>query len=426
MSPLAFDKQGKPFTFDTRTEQLLVRVFRNPGMRGTCCQVFDPDGQPLYVDPEIDHPAFRKEVGNAPGLYRLDQCDENGNQIEGAPAAYVSIAAPRNASATDPASSEVSPLVIIQQMAAIQADVMKTMAQQQAALMAATAEIMRAPYRPAPAAPVPELRNADSSDDNDEYDSDEYDDDEDAEDGTEETASKPLDFMMKVMAPHAPDFGKWLWKKFAEFMKDMKGAPSTTQPAAVPVPTPVCASTPAQAPQPVPAPVSTAAGSSPTPAPVAPTASVVESSNEVYACDENTSDTGSTTATTFAPTKGATGSTATPSATTATVPLANTSAAPTSAAIAPASTTVATPANAAISARTATAEATAASLPMPTEEQLAHLYAIRERLAPKELAIAERAMARMDPRMLVHWLAELSAMSVDEATAKIRGVIAQI
>jgi hypothetical protein len=33
MSPLGFDKQGKPFAFQRRTKKLLVRLFRNPSDR---------------------------------------------------------------------------------------------------------------------------------------------------------------------------------------------------------------------------------------------------------------------------------------------------------------------------------------------------------------------------------------------------------
>ncbi len=59
-------------------------------------------------------------------------------------------------------------------------------------------------------------------------------------------------------------------------------------------------------------------------------------------------------------------------------------------------------------------------------EQFAHLYAIRQRLSPKERAIAENAISRMDPTMLAHWLAELSAMSVDEATDVIEDMVAEV
>lgn len=128
MASLAFDKQGKPFTFQRRTKKLLVRLFRNPSARGTCCQVLGVDGQPLNIDPETDYVEFRRAVNQVPGLYRLDQCDEDGNELDDAQAAYVSIETARNAQTGD-AAGDVNPLVIIQQMAAIQADVMKTMAQ---------------------------------------------------------------------------------------------------------------------------------------------------------------------------------------------------------------------------------------------------------------------------------------------------------
>jgi hypothetical protein len=76
---------------------------------------------------------------------------------------------------------------------------------------------------------------------------------------------------------------------------------------------------------------------------------------------------------------------------------------------------------------TTVASTTATSMPpMPTPEQLTHLCTIRERLSPKERAIAENAMARMEPAMLTHWLTELSAMSVEEATTTIRTMVAQL
>lgn len=75
---LAFDKQGKPFTFARRAKKLLVRLFRNPGARGTCSQVLDADGQPLYVEIDTDYLELRRAVNHVPGLYRLDQCQEAG------------------------------------------------------------------------------------------------------------------------------------------------------------------------------------------------------------------------------------------------------------------------------------------------------------------------------------------------------------
>jgi hypothetical protein len=232
MSPLAFDKQGKPFTFQRRTRKLLVRLFRNPSARGTCCQVLGGDGQALYVDPETDYVEFRRAVGQVPGLYRLDQCDEDGNELEEAQPAYVSIDVIRNAQSTDAGTGDVNPLVIIQQMAAIQADVMKTMASQQAALIAATAEILRAPYRPAPvAAPAPELRNADASNEDD----DEHEEEIDEEPQPESTLISVARMVDATMPNMAAQLGEFLYEKVFELMNKKKKtaiAPATPAPAA--------------------------------------------------------------------------------------------------------------------------------------------------------------------------------------------------
>jgi hypothetical protein len=239
MSPLAFDKQGKPFTFQRRTKKLLVRLFRNPSARGTCCQVLGGDGQALYVDPETDYVEFRRAVGQVPGLYRLDQCDEDGNELDEAQPAYVSIDIARNAQNGEAGMGDVNPLVIIQQMAAIQADVMKTMAAQQAALMAATAEILRAPYRPAPiAAAGPELRNADASSDADD-DRDEEIEDEPPPESTLISVARMVDATMPNMAAQ---LGEFLYEKIFELMnKRKKSAATTAMPAqaaaATPMPT---------------------------------------------------------------------------------------------------------------------------------------------------------------------------------------------
>src|SRR5262249_21929715 len=107
MPSLAFDKNGKPFTFARSTRKLLVRFFRNPGARRTCVAVLDDDRNQISFDAEADYLELRKALGNEPGLYRLDQCDEDGNEIDGATAAYISISSPRNAAG---ASDEVNPL----------------------------------------------------------------------------------------------------------------------------------------------------------------------------------------------------------------------------------------------------------------------------------------------------------------------------
>src|SRR5689334_1317126 len=175
MSSLAFDKQGKPFAWHKRTAKLRVRLFRNPSARGTCCQVLDGTGAPLFIDADIDYTEFRRTVSGVPGLYRLDQCDDDGVEIEDAPPAYVSIEQLRNAGGGVEAIqvTEVSPLLIIERLVALQSDVMKTMAAQHAAILASSAEIMRAPYRPVPLLPATDLRNADTANDDAEEDDDE-------------------------------------------------------------------------------------------------------------------------------------------------------------------------------------------------------------------------------------------------------------
>lgn len=120
MSPLAFDKQGKPFSWHTRTAKLHVRLFRTPSSRGTCSQVLDSGGNPQFVDANIDYSEFRRVVGNVPGLYRLDQCDDDGVEIDGASPGYVSIEQLRNEAPVDDAHGDVSALAVIDRLFATQ------------------------------------------------------------------------------------------------------------------------------------------------------------------------------------------------------------------------------------------------------------------------------------------------------------------
>ena len=106
---------------------------------------------------------------------------------------------------------EVSPLLIIERLVALQSDVMKTMATQHAAILASSAEIMRAPYRPVPLLPAADLRNADAENAN----SDEVEDDED-EMLDERSALAP---MLSMLEPHLPQLGAFLYTKFVEFFR---------------------------------------------------------------------------------------------------------------------------------------------------------------------------------------------------------------
>jgi hypothetical protein len=236
MSSLAFDKQGKPFAWHKRTTKLRVRLFRNPSARGTCCQVLDGVGSPLFIDADIDYTEFRRAVSGVPGLYRLDQCDEDGVELEDAPPAYVSIEQLRNAGVVTDAGQvgEVSPLLIIERLVALQSDVMKTMATQHAAILASSAEIMRAPYRPVPLLPTADLRNADATHENADDDDNEEDDELD-----ESSAFQP---MLDMLEPHLPQLGAFLYTKCIEFFRQVPTTPpaatSTAMPATAPVTAP--------------------------------------------------------------------------------------------------------------------------------------------------------------------------------------------
>lgn len=255
MSSLAFDKQGKPFAWHKRTAKLRVRLFRTPSARGTCCQVLDGTGAPLFVDADIDYAEFRRAVSGVPGLYRLDQCDEDGVGLEDEPPAYVSIEQLRNAGgiAESAQPAEVSPLLIIERLVALQSDVMKTMAAQHAAILASSAEIMRAPYRPVPLLPAAELRNVDTGDE-------ESDDEDDDEELAETSAFAP---MLNMLEPHLPQLGAFLYTKVVEFFRQVPAAPATTSPAATSAPAASTSTSAAAAPHVVAQPVDVAAGFKP-------------------------------------------------------------------------------------------------------------------------------------------------------------------
>jgi hypothetical protein len=351
--------------------------------------VLDGAGAPLYVEAETDYAEFRRAIGNVPGFYRLDQCDDDCVEIEGAAPAYVSIEHLRNAQPADggASSNDVNPLVIIQSMAAIQADVMKTMAAQQAALMAATAEIMRAPYRPAPPAPA-DHRNA--------YDEE---DDDEIEDEEEVTASNEILGMLGPLLPKIGEkFGEQLGQKVIDAVLGVFGR-KPDAPAGAPAATP--ASMPVSQPAPAPtAPhacgsqvgVAVGQGSMPVPLHVRVVAGDDVVTSEAADYDGNAVE--AATPETFA------------------APIASASAASGSTAQWPATTLVPSSPN--------------SEPAMPTPEQMAHLFTIRESLTPTERTLAERVIARMAPEIQAQWLAALATKSIEDAATEIRAVLAHL
>ena len=381
---LAFDKEGNPFRFSRLTRKLRPRRWKNPGKRGTCAAVLDADGEQVLIDADAEYIEFRAAVGNVPGFYRLDQCDEDGNPIEDAPPAYVSIDSTRNAAP----AGEVDPRdAIIRDLAQINADVTRTIAERFSNVMQAAAEILRAADgaglpRREPPPPTP--------------DEDEDDDQEDEDDDQEPLPSEKVwEFVEQML----PTIGMWLTSLAAK--RSSTPPPAATPPSA---PAPAVAPAPAAAPSAAPAPGGVAAGQS-TPEP----AGAPESAG--------------------APAPVAASSAATPApasatASSSTPPVVAASGSQMGDGAAPSTTAIAGGASAAQVGTAPVDGPRNAALPVePTPEQWSHLLAIRARLSPREAAIAESVVVRMSPEMRAQWLAELSALSVDQAADIVRSMV---
>src|SRR5262249_6582341 len=150
----------------------------------------------------------RTAVGNVPGFYRLDQCDEDGTSIDDAPPAYVSIESHRN---TAPIGEVDSRDAIIRDLAQINADVTRTIAERFSNVMQAAADILRAAagaglsrrQPPPPPAPVP-----DDDDDDD-------DDDEQSDDGDDHSPSA-TEKVWEFVEPMLPAINAWISSMIAK------------------------------------------------------------------------------------------------------------------------------------------------------------------------------------------------------------------
>lgn len=392
-SPLGFDKQGNPISFHRRTRLLRVRVFRAPSGRGTCSNVLDTDGSQLYIDADTEYPVFRQLVGNVPGLYRLDQCDDGGTEVDDAPAAYVTLDQPRNEQAFSSGNDDVSALAVIREMAAVQREMaaiqgqaLKALAENHAQILAAAAEVMRAP-RPAP---LPaELRNAaDVDDDNNDHEHDEDDDYEDTYTADEQTptgmAGMLAQFAKMIDPKDARELGGWLMKKVMEWRREKSAGAAA--PAGVPVQVAApSANVPVAPVHPPTAPIDVAASAAPkVVVQAAPPVIALPISTAGMAAPEANVNTGETATTARALSLEQAG--ADESDDTADV---------------------------------------IGQFPSLSTEQLVHIAMINSQLTPEEQSIAEQVMRRMGHATMQRWLVELSAMSVDEATATVRQAIAE-
>ena len=141
MSELAFDANGDPITFPADAEELRVRRFRNPGMRGACEVVHERDGAPLYVPVDTSYVEFRSLVDGVPGRYRLDPVDAARRVIANSLPAYITITEPvRNAAMFGSADDRES---VIRELARANAEMTRTIADRFASVMQAAADLLR-------------------------------------------------------------------------------------------------------------------------------------------------------------------------------------------------------------------------------------------------------------------------------------------
>ncbi len=390
MSQLAFDKDGQPFPFSPRLHTLSVRRFRNPGGRGTCEVVRDEDGDPLHVDADCTLAELRGAVGHVPGVYRLDQHDEDGNALPDTPAAYAAIDPARNGLL--PGSAD--PLVVVRDLAHAHADVARTLANTNAGMMSAATENMRVSIGAglgrrqvlgmlANAAGASEVAAKNDDDDPDD------DGDSDFDDAPRAPApagpSDPLaalGMLAPLVQPLLPKLGEAIGVLAAEFLNRFKAA----RPVAVSHSTTAPATEAATAPPPGGVPTSeTATGSSPGPS--------------------------------------ATGSGDGP-ATAAPTPV---SSVPSGAAASPPAAPPSVPTETAAPNESATTVGPVAlgdvRNAMPSTEQIAHLLAVRAQLREPEVAVIDESIARMDGATRAWWLGELSSLPVEQAVERVRSML---
>lgn len=230
MSELAFDGNGEPITFPAEAEELRIRCFRNPGMRGACEVVHDADGAPLYVSVDITYLEFRRLVGGVPGRYRGDPVDAERRLIPNSVPAYVTITEPvRNGGSVGYADDRDS---VIRELARANAEMTTTIADRFASVMAAAADLLRAadgagmPRREsAVPMPIESVREAHDPID---------DDDDDDDQGDEETSPD----IVSLIAELLPTIQMWLAARAAE-------KTAAAQKAAAPAPEPVQSPVPA-------------------------------------------------------------------------------------------------------------------------------------------------------------------------------------
>jgi hypothetical protein len=276
---------------------------------------------------------------------------------------------------------------------------------QQANIMAASAEILRAPLRPALAVASPAVEREDDEED-------------EAAIVVEELEVEPDPWaawrpLLQMAEPHLPKLGAFLYEQFTAYLKTTAMPPAA---AAVTTPGPAPTATTA-VPSSAPEPTSAAAGSSASEVAYAG-ASVTQHRAHVPTMPTIKDDAQDLTDVASSAVESG------PNVPEVTTEVDDSVAAPTSphepgvtgAGAASASATPLLPA-------TREADATPGARrnsATPTPEQWQHLFAIRDRLSAEERSKAETLIALLGPDVRAQFLAELSALSVDDAVRALR------
>lgn len=233
MSELAFDANGEPLTFPASAEELRVRLFRNPGMRGACEVVHDKEGGALYVPIDITYLEFRQRVDGVPGRYRLDPVDASRKVLSNAAPAYVTISSsPRNSSSGTHGGPDERD-TLIRDLVRANVEMATAISERFSSVMDRFANVVEVAVgakqprlEPVLSAPI----GRDDEDDGDE------DDDELDEDSTLETART----IERIANKGFDALNKWIMSRA------MRPAQSpATAPAAAPAPAPAPAASPA-------------------------------------------------------------------------------------------------------------------------------------------------------------------------------------
>jgi hypothetical protein len=360
MSELAFDKDGEPIEVHPDTEWYAVRAFQNPGARGTCSIARDDEGAPIHIERDGGFLDLKRAVRGVPALYRLDQCDASRARIVGAPAAYVLInESSRNGTGLGGNHGTTDQEPLVLVL-------MELIRAQSDALRVTAKEqsnMMRAASELLRAADQAGISRRPAPPPSPVEDID--DDEEELEDDSDDDQPPPkhvAEVLAEKLIPKVDMvLSHWISKKMKSEPPPPAAAPS---PAPAPAPTPAPAAAPSAGAAP---PAAAAAG----PGPVTPPPN------------------------------------ASPAATGATVT----------------ETVEATTVTVTPSSSSAPDGAARNAAPTITPEQIQHLLTIQARLSPREQSIANLVRERMSPDQQAQWLAELSAMTVDQALQLVRSMI---